>query len=355
MKNQMSQQKTHRTSVTLCLSAMALALAAALGYTPAMAEGTAYRVADTQHLDGDIKWDYLTFDKDSHRLFITRGDHVDVYDIAAKKVTATIAGTDGVHGVALAPELNRGFTTNGKSGDVTVFELSTLKVLGTVPAGKKPDAIVFDTASKHVFAANGDSNSLTVIDPLNQKALGTIALEGKPEFAVVDGKGKLFVNIEDKNQLVEVDTIKMKVLHTHNMSAVCDEPAGLSINMEKHTLFAGCHNQKMAIVDGRTGKVIATPAIGKNSDATIYDATAKLAFSSNGDGTLTVIGNNAKGGYEVKQTLKTMVSARTMALDPDTHTLYLVAAEAETDPAAKPDQRPKLKPGSFTLLTVMPQ
>ena len=166
---------------------------------PAMATDFNYRVTNTQHLDGDIKWDYLTFDADHQRLFITRGDHVDVFDLVKKTVTATIPNTSGVHGVALAPVLNKGFTSNGKDNSVTIFELSSLKILGTVSVGKKPDAIIFDSFSKRVFVANGDSMNLTVIDAISQKILGTIMLDGKPEFTAVDGKGKLFVNVEDKN------------------------------------------------------------------------------------------------------------------------------------------------------------
>ncbi|MFZ6644358.1 YncE family protein [Undibacterium sp. TJN25] len=322
-----------------------------------MAAGLNYHVADTQILDGDIKWDYLTFDAEHKRLFITRGDHVDVFDIAAKKVTAVIAGTNGVHGVALAPQIDMGFTSNGKDNSITIFELSTLKILATVPTDKKPDAIIYDPASKRVFSANGDSMNLTVIDPIKQEQVGTIELGGKPEFTVVDGKGRLFVNIEDKNQLVAVDTVKMAMLKKYDLSAVCDEPAGLSIDVATQTLFAGCHNEKMAVVNGNTGKILATPAIGKGSDATVYDAARKLAFSSNGDGTLTIIGAGKKQGFEVKQVVNTMPTARTMALDPVSHTIYLVAAQTEAvTPAEKSaEQRPKLKPGTFTLITVAPQ
>ncbi|WP_394781122.1 YncE family protein [Undibacterium sp.] len=334
-----------------------LALAASVLFCSAsMAAGLNYHVADTQILEGDVKWDYLTFDAGQKRLFITRGDHVDVFDIAAKKVTATIAGTNGVHGVALAPEIDRGFTSNGKDNSVTIFELSTLKVLATVAVDKKPDAIIYDAASKRVFSANGDSLNLTAIDPIKQEKIGTIELGGKPEFTVVDGKGKLFVNLEDKNQLVAVDTIKMAVLKKYDLSAVCDEPAGLSIDLSTQSLFAGCHNEKMAVVNGNTGKVLATPAIGKGSDATAYDAARKLAFSSNGDGTLTIIGKAKKGAYAVRQTVKTMPTARTMALDPSTHTIYLVAAQTEAADSSdkSANQRPKLKPGTFTLITVAP-
>lgn len=319
---------------------------------PAMATDLNYRVTNTQHLDGDIRWDYLTFDADHQRLFITRGDHVDVFDLATKTVTAMIPNTNGVHGVALAPALNKGFTSNGKDNSVTIFELSSLKIVGTVPVGKKPDAIIFDSFSQRVFVANGDSMNLTVIDAVSQKILGTIMLDGKPEFTAVDGKGKLFVNVEDKNQLVSIDTQKMNVLKKIDLTSVCDEPAGLSIDTQHEILFSGCHNQKMAIVDGQTGKIIGSPAIGKGSDATVYDQERQLAFSSNGDGTLTVVGVDAKNTYVTKQTVKTMVTARTMALDTVSHNIYLVAAELDVPAKASENQRPKLKPESFTLITV---
>ncbi|HTD07186.1 hypothetical protein [Undibacterium sp.] len=339
----------------LCVPAsLALSIACVI---PAAAAELNYHVTDTQHLDGDVKWDYLTFDKDGQRLFIARGDHVDVFDLGSKIVTASIPNTNGVHGVALAPQMDRGFTSNGKDNSVTIFELSSLKVLGTVATDKKPDAIIFDPASKRVFAANGDSMNFTVIDPVKQKRIGSIALGGKPEFTAVDGEGKLFVNIEDTNQLVVVDTKKMRVLHKYDLSSVCDEPAGLSIDPATQTLFAGCHNQKMAVVDGRNGKILATPAIGKGSDATAYDPASKLAFSSNGDGTLTVIGMNASRAFEVRQVVATVPTARTMALDPVSHKIYLVAADteiAEAPTEKNPHPRPKLKPGSFKLITVSP-
>ena len=319
---------------------------------PAMATDLNYRVTNTQHLDGDIKWDYLTFDADHQRLFITRGDHVDAFDLATKTVTATIPNTNGVHGVALAPALNKGFASNGKDNSVTIFELSSLQIIGTVSVGKKPDAIIFDSFSKRVFVANSDSMNLTVIDAVSSKILGTIMLDGKPEFTAVDGKGKLFVNVEDKNQLVSVDTQKMQVLKRIDLSAICDEPAGLSIDTQHEILFSGCHNQKMAIIDGQTGKIIGSPAIGKGSDATVYDEERQLAFSSNGEGTLTIVGLDEKKSFVPKQTVKTMVSARTMALDTVSHNIYLVAAELDVPAKAAENQRPKLKPESFTLITV---
>lgn len=314
-----------------------------------------YKVTATQQLEGDIKWDYLTFDAERHRLFLTRGDHVDVYDIASKSVVGQIANTNGVHGVALAPQLDRGYTSNGKDNTVTVFELSSLKPIATVPADKKPDAIIFDTASGHVFVANGDAKNLTVFDAKTLKPMSTIDVGGKPEFMTIDQKGKLFVNIEDTNQMLVIDTKHNKIQQKIDLASVCDEPTGIDMDLENNTLFAGCHSQKMAIVNAGTGKIIGSPVIGKGSDATVYDAQRKLAFSSNGDGTLSVIGKDAANHFVTLQNLKTMPTARTMALDPQTHTIYLVGAEFEQLEAASDKltkQRPKLKPGTFTLITV---
>ena len=314
-----------------------------------------YRVVSTQRLNGDIKWDYLTFDAERQRLFLTRGDHVDVYDLATKSVVANIPNTNGVHGVALAPKLDRAFTSNGKDNSVTVFELSSLKVIGTVASDKKPDAIIYDQSSGHVFVANSEARNLTVFDAKTLQIVSTIDVGGKPEFMVVDNKGKLFVNIEDTNQMIVVDTKLNKIKQKFELGDVCEEPTGIDIDRATDTLFAGCHNQKMAIVNAKTGKIIGSPAIGKSSDATVYDAERKLAFSSNGDGTLTVIGKDKHGTYEQKQNVKTMITARTMVLDPITHNIYLVAAELEApNPAVDKgaNQRPKLKPGTFTLITV---
>ncbi len=262
-----------------------------------------------------------------------------------------------MHGVALAADLDRGFTSNGKDNSVTLFDLSTLKVIGNTPTENKPDGIVYDPASKRVFAANGESGSLTPVDAVAGKSLAAIPLGGKPEFVAVDGKGRLFVNIEDKNQLVVVDTQRLVVTHRYDLSASCDEPAGLSIDPVTQRLFVSCRNQKMGIIEANTGKTLDSPSIGRGSDATAYDVTAKLAFSSNGDGTLNVISALDATHYQLKQTVRTMPSARTLAIDPVSHKVYLVAAETEPAEAStqqKPSPRARLKPGTFTLITVSP-
>ena len=314
---------------------------------PIHAAETAYHVARQDILPGDVKWDYLSYDKGSRRLFITRGDHVDVYDTVLGRVVGGIEGTLGVHGVALAPDLNKGFTSNGRSDTVTVFELSSLKILGTLPTEKNPDAIVYDPLTRRIFAANGRSGSLTVIDAVKNKILSTVNIGGKLEFAAVDGKGLLYVNIEDRNTLAVVDAVKLSLVTRYDLSASCEEPTGLAIDPTTERLFVGCHNRKLVVVSGRTGETMAVIPIGKGCDATAYDRELHLVFSSNGEGTLTIIEADT---YTVSQILDTRPTARTMAIDDANHRIYSVAAEIE-EPGTE-GARPRLKPGTFALLTI---
>jgi YVTN family beta-propeller protein len=332
-----------------------LALLAALSLSTvleAQAADAAWRITGRQVLDGPVRWDYLSVDSSRHHLFLTRGDHVDVFDTASQRVVGTVANTPGVHGVAVAQDLDRGFTSNGGNNTVTVFALSSLEQLGTVPVGAKPDSIAYDPKTRRVFAANGKDKSLSVIDAASSKVVATIALAGTPETAVVDGNGRLFVALEDKNAIAVVDTQSAKVVGQYDVAAVCDEPAGLAIDAASARLYAGCHNQKMAIVDAATGKVLAAPSIGRGNDATAFDPARKLAFASNGDGTLTIVDGAAP--FAVRQTVPTMPRARTMALDPVAHALWLVSAEAEPAPATG-GKRPALKPNTFTVLKVEAQ
>jgi YVTN family beta-propeller protein len=342
--------RSRRSTQQQRFAAIFLAAVSGVLAAPALAAEPAYAVVARQVLEGPVRWDYLAVDSTTHRVFLTRGDHVDVVDAGSKAVLGSVAGTPGVHGVALAPERDRGFTSNGGNDSVTVFALSSLKEVAVVKVGAKPDSIVYDPKTSRVFVANGKDKSLSVIDAATNQVIGTIALAGVPETEVVDGKGMLYVALEDKNAIGVVDTAAMKVTRQYDVSSVCDEPAGLAIDAASGRLFAGCHNRKMAIVDGLTGKVIAAPAIGQGNDATGYDPVRKLAFASNGDGTLTIIDGNAP--YQVLQTVATMPRARTMALDPVSHEVFLVSADAEpgSQPAGK--GRPVLKQGTFTLLTV---
>jgi len=320
-----------------------------------LADTANYVLVDTLHLPGATRWDYLTFDSPTHRLFITRGESVDVLDVESKKIVGSIPNTNGVHGVTLALDLDKGFTSNGKANTVTIFDLRSLKEISTPSTGSKPDAIVYDASTKRVFIANGESDDMTVLDAKTGKAIDTIKLGGKPEFAVVDGKGQLFVNLEDKSQLAVVDTRNLKVLAHYDLAPNCSSPTGLAIDMSQRRLFSVCSNKAMVVVDGLSGKILDTLPIGAHSDAALFDPMTKLAFSSNGDGTLTVVKATTSNNYEVVQTVVTKPTARTMALDPSTHQLYLAAAETEgfeTPLLNHPDPRPHIKSDTFMILTV---
>ncbi len=295
-------------------------------------------------------WDYLTFDEASRRLFVTRGDHVDVVDVDAAKPIGRIDGLKGAHGVALVPAKKRGFITDGKSNSVLVFDMSTLKTLSVIPlSGKKPDAIVFDPASGHVLAFNGNSHSASVIDPVSAREIGTVELPGAPEFAVSDGAGHVFVNLEDRNALARIDTRSGKVDGTYALTG-CDAPSGLAIDAAKHRLFSVCDNEIMAITDAASGKQVATVPIGKGPDAAGFDPRTGRIYSSNGEsGTLNVIEGDGADHYRVTTTVPTLRSARTLAVDSRDGSVFLAAATLASAPEGK---RPTAVVGSFRILTV---
>jgi hypothetical protein len=308
-----------------------------------------YHIIKTVPVGGEGFWDYLSVDSEGRRLYISHGTHVQVMDIDTYTLVGDIPDTRGVHGIALAPELGRGFTSNGGANTVTIFDLKTLKTLGTVNAGTNPDCVVYDGVTKRVFTMNGRSNNSTAINAADGTVAGTLDLNGRPEFAVADGKGSIYVNIEDKSELVQFDAQKLTVLTRWPM-APCQEPSGLAMDKKNRRLFAGCHNQMMAVVDADTGKVIATPAIGQGVDANRFDPETKYAFSSNGDGTLTVVHEDSPDKFSVVENVPTKRSARTMALDLKTHNIFLAAADLE--PPAPGERRPRMKPGSFVILVV---
>src|SRR5579864_3473173 len=250
-----------------------------------LAEGPGLHVLKTFKLGGEGGWDYLEVDPDAHHLFISRATHVIVLDTESGKQVGDIPDTPGVHGIALAPELGRGFTSNGREGSVTIFDLKTLKPISKVQnVGQNPDAILYDPATKRVFTFNGRSSDSTAIDAASGKVLGTIKLDGKPEFATSDAKGEIFVNIEDKSELTAIDPNKLEVKAKWPL-APCTEPSGLAIDRKNRRLFVGCDNKMMAVVDADNGKVLATPAIGEGVDATAFDDETGLAFAScGGDG-----------------------------------------------------------------------
>ncbi len=324
----------------------------AVAALPAFAQKE-FKVATRVKLGGEGFWDYLIYDKDGQRLFITRGSHVMVVDAKTLKATADIPDLSAIHGVALAPEFNRGFISNGGDNTVTVFDLKTLKKLDSVKVGERPDAIIYEPFSKHVFTFNARGHDSTVVDAASGKVAGTIPLGGKPEFAVSDGKGKVYVNIEDKGQIAELDVNKLAVLHTWPI-APCEEPSALAFDIDHHRLFAGCDNKLMAVVDSGSGKVVTTVPIGEGVDAGRFNPKTQEVFMSCGEGVLTIIHEDSPDKYSVKQNLATVRGARTMALDKDNDVVYLVTAQREATPAAA-GQRPAMVPGSFELIVVKPE
>jgi DNA-binding beta-propeller fold protein YncE len=335
----------------LILSAVAMLLAASPA-APSVKAGL--HVIKSIPVSGEGGWDYLTLDSETRRLYITRGDHVTVLDIDTDKVVGEIKDTQGVHGVALAPDLKRGFTSNGRANTATIFDLGTLAKVGEVKTGSKPDAILYDPVTHRVFAFNGASSDATAIDAAAGTVAGTIALGGVPEFAVVDGKGSVYVNLEDKAEIVAIDARELKVKSRWSL-APGKEPTGLAIDTKKGRLFAGCHNELMVIVASDTGNVLATLPIGRGVDATAFDRASGLAFSSNGDGTLTVVKEDAPGHFVVVENVKTQAGARTMALDPRTHRIFLATAQFGPPPpptAERPNPRAPALLNTFVIVVV---
>jgi DNA-binding beta-propeller fold protein YncE len=277
-----------------------------------------------------------------------------VVDPASGRLLGEIPGIDGAHGVALDYTTGHGFATAGRSGTVTMFDLQTLEVLGTHPAEDDADAILFDPVSKKVFAFNGDAHSASVIDPVSGESVGTIPLGGKPEFGVSSGDGKVYVNIEDRGEIVEIDAAGRRVLRRWSLRP-CTEPTGLAIDQVHHRLFSGCHSKVMAISDAVAGKLIATVPIGAGVDGNAFDPATGLAFSSNGEGTLTVVREDSPASFHRVATIPTRRGARTMALDPRSHRIFTVTADLGTSPAPTeqdPHPRPPVVPDTFTLLVL---
>jgi DNA-binding beta-propeller fold protein YncE len=339
----MGKSKWLVSLISVSLAAVALAAA-----------GPGYHVVATYKVGGDGGWDYLTTDSDARRLYISRGTHVMVLDADSGKTVGDIADTPGVHGIALAPELGKGFTSNGREGTVSVFDIKTLATSNKVKVGENPDAILYDPATKRVFTFNGRSQDSTAIDAASGKVLGTIKLDGKPEFAASDAKGGVWVNIEDKSELVAIDPNKLEVKAKWPL-APCTEPSGLSIDRKNRRLFVGCDNKMMAVVDADSGKVLATPAIGDGVDATTFDDATGLAFASCGEGVLTVVKEESPDKFSVAETVTTQKGARTLALDFKTHNVFVVTAQFGPRPAPtadNPHPRPPILPDSFVVLVV---
>lgn len=329
-----------------------LLASAVFATVPAFAQKQ-FKVTNRIKLGGEGFWDYLTYDADGQRLFITRGSHVMIVDTKTLKVTGDIPDLAAIHGVALAPEFNRGFITNGGNSTVTVFDLKTLAKLDSVKVGERPDAILFDPYSKHVFSFNARGQDSTVIDAANSKMLGSIPFGSRPEFAVSDGKGKLYLTLEEKSQIAEIDVNKQSVLNNWP-TAPCEGPSAMAFDIEHHRLFAGCDKKIMAVIDSDSGKVITTVPIGEGVDAARFNPNTNEIFMSCGEGVLTIIHEDTPDKYTVRQSLPTAKGARTMALDKQNDIAYLVTAQREDKPVP-PGQRPAMVPGSFELMVVKPE
>lgn len=310
-----------------------------------------YKIEAKWTIGGDGGWDYLVADSSGHRLYVTHGQRVEAIDLNTGKVIGAITGLKGTHGVALDTDGKFGYISDGGANEVVIFDRQSLQTVGTVPAGTNPDGIVFEPVTKTVWAFNGRSKDVTVIDTASRKVIATVALPGKPEFPTADGAGNVYDNIEDKSEIVRLDARSPKVTATWPLGK-CESPSGMAIDRAGHRLFSVCDGKVMAVVDYDNGKVIATPQIGDGPDAAAYDAKTKRAFSSNGEGTLTVI-DASNSEYKVVQTLTTEPRARTMALDEATGKVYLVTAQFGPRPEAtteNPRPRPSVLPNTFTVI-----
>ena len=285
-----------------------------------------YHVIKKIPIPGQGGFDYLTIDGSARRLYVSHGTQVEVLDVDSGAIVGKIPNTMGVHGIAIAPELGRGFVSDGQTATVTIFDLKTLKPIAEVPAGKKPDAIIYDSASSHVFAFNGGSDSTTVISAADGKVVGTLDLGGGPEFAAADGNGYVFNNLEDQSKLVKINSKKLSVDERWPL-APCEAPSSMAMDRPNRRIFIGCRSKVMAVVDADSGKVITTVPIGDHVDASAFDPESKLIFNSNGEGTISIIHEDSPDTYSVVQTVKTLPRAKTLALDLQTHRVFLSTVE----------------------------
>ncbi len=328
-----------------CGTLLALCGGAAWGQQP-------YHVLDHWKIGGTGGWDYLLADPSAHLLYLTHGPRVEVVDTKTGKAVGAITGLKGTHGIALDPDGRTGYISDGGADAVVVFDRKSFAVLASIPAGTNSDGITYEPVTKTVWAFNGRSKNVTVIDTASRTAVATIDLPGKPEFPQPDGKGHVFDNIEDKNMIVELDAQAKSLTRSFALTE-CDSPSGMAMDREHHRLFSVCDGGKMAVLDTESGKQLATAAIGNGPDAAGYDEKHRLTFSSNGDGTLSVV--DAAHGYKTVESLPTQKGARTMAYDPSTDRVYLVTAEQGPRPeptADNPHPRPAIVPDTFTVLVV---
>ena len=331
-----------------------LAVACALGLQNAMGAGDGqYKFLSEIPIGGEGGWDYLSVDPGAHRLYVTHATKIVVVDLEKNAVAGEIADTPGIHGFAIAPDLGRGFASNGKENKVSIVDLKTLATISKVETGENPDAILYEPGRAEVYAFNGRGKSATVFDAKSGKVTATIPLPGKPEFAAADQKaGRVYCNIEDKSEIVAIDTANHAVVATWPL-APGEEPSGMAFDVAHHRLFIGCNNKLMMVVDSGAGKIAGSVPIGAGVDACAFDDKTQLAFASCGEGTTTIAKEETPEKFTVVQTLKTEPRARTMALDPATHRIYLASAKFQPAPSPSPGAspgRPTIVPNSMKVL-----
>jgi len=318
----------------------------------AQASPSGYHLVDSLHLGGEGGWDLYGLDTAAQRIYISRGTRVQVVDCIRDSVVGEIPNTNGVHGIAVAPSAGKGFTSNGKDSSVTVFDLKTLRQVAVIKVqASKPDAIIFEQKSKRVFIFNGGSNNAVAIDAASNAVIGTVSFDGKPELAVADEKGHVFVNLEDKSSVAEFDATTLKVVHAWPL-APGKEPTGIALDRRHRRIFSACANNLMIVLDADSGRVVAQLPIGSGVDGAGFDPSTRYAFSSNGEGTLTVVREDSPVKFSVAENVATRRGARTMVLDEKTHKIYMVSATFGTPPASTADHprpRPPIEPGSVTL------
>lgn len=310
-----------------------------------------YKIANKLHVEGEGGWDYLNVDEVNGRIFVSHATVAQAVDIKSGKLVGTIPDTKGIHGIAIANDLNKGFTSNGRDSSVTVFNLKTLEVITKIKVtGQNPDAILYDPFSQKIFTFNGGSSNSTVINAKDNKVIATVQLDGKPEFSVTDGKGKVFVNIEDKSVINVINSTTLKV-EQHWPIAPGEGPSGLALDNQTHRLFSVCGNKLMVVTDAETGKVISSLPIGDRCDGVAFDPEKKRAYASNGEGSITVVQEENSNSFKVLETVTTQPGAKTIAIDKTSHHLYLTTAEYESAPSAT-NRRPPVKPNSFIILDI---
>ncbi len=308
-----------------------------------------YRIAQTYTLGGDGSWDYVVPDPPKHRVFIGRQNRVMVVDENDGKLLGEVTGIDGAHGVALADHTGHGFATSGNDGTIVMFDLTTFKTLGKTPAAEDADAIIYDAVSDRVFSFNGDAHSSTVVDPATGKLVTNIPLGGKPEYGASAGDGKVYANITDNSEVVEIDAKALKVTRRWS-TAPCQQPVAMAIDTAHHRLFSGCRSGLLAVSDYQAGKIVATAPIGSGVDGTGFDPAAADVFASNADGTLTILHQDSPDTYRVIQTLTTAQGSRNMGLDPVSHRVLVVAAQFGPPPGGR--GRAPVLPGTFALMVI---